>query len=125
MPYQQSLEKITNHVDDYFLEIVCETDVYSNKFFTEKSLKNFFLQKPFILMSGQHSLQELHRRGFKTFDPWIDESYDNISCPNKRLQAIFAEIDRLAELSTEKINQLRNKMLPTFEYNRQNFLKFI
>ena len=125
VPYQQSLQKITNHVDDYFLEIVCETDVYSNKFFTEKSLKNFFLQKPFILMSGQYSLQELHNRGFKTFSPWIDESYDNIVCPNKRLQAIFTEIDRLADLSIAKVNQLHNEMLPTFEHNWQNFLKFI
>ena len=76
-------------------------------------------------MSGQYSLQELHRRGFKTFSPWIDESYDNIGCPNKRLQAIFKEIDRLADLSIAKVNQLRNEMLPTFEHNWQNFLKFI
>lgn len=125
VPYQHSLQKITSHVHDYFLEIVCETDIYSNKFFTEKSLKNFFLKKPFILMSGQHSLKELHNRGFKTFSPWIDESYDNIGCPNKRLQAIFKEIDRLSNFSIEKLNQLCIKMLPTFEHNRQNFLKFI
>jgi hypothetical protein len=124
VPYQQSLQKITSHINDYFLEIVCETDVYSNKFFTEKSLKNFFLKKPFILMSGKHSLRELQNRGFKTFSPWIDESYDNISCPNKRLQNIFREIDRLASFSVEKVNQLYAEMLPIFEHNEQNFLKF-
>jgi len=123
VPYQKSLQEIKKHVDSYFIEIVCETDTYSNKFFTEKTLKNFYLQKPFILMSGQHSLKELRDRGFKTFATWIDESYDNIACPNQRLHAVLTEIDRLSNLSLDQLNELYQDLIPVFEHNRQNFLK--
>lgn len=125
VPYQHSLEKIVNHAADYFIEIACETDIYSNKFFTEKSLKNFYLGKPFILMSGQHSLDQLHSHGFQTFSPWIDESYDKIACPKSRLDAILIEIDKIANYSFETISQIHAEMMPTFEHNRKNFLKFV
>lgn len=125
VPYQKSLKAIYAHYNEYFLEIVAETDVHTNKFFTEKSLKNFYLQKPFILFSGQYSLKELHSKGFQTFSPWIDETYDQISCSYKRLRAILNEVDRLAKIPTENLNQMHVEMLPIFEHNRQNFLKFI
>jgi len=125
VPYQKSLGKITKHCDLYFLEIVAETDPYSNKFFTEKSLKNFYLQKPFLLMSEKHSLKQLQQKGFKTFTPWINESYDEISCPNKRLNAILREIDRLSSISITDLNSMYLEMAPVLEHNRQNFLKFI
>jgi hypothetical protein len=123
VPYQKSLEQITKHCNSYFLEIVAETDPYSNRFFTEKSLKNFYLQKPFVLMSGKHSLEQLQKKGFKTFAPWINESYDTIDCPNKRLHTIFKEIDRLSAISIEDLNSMYLEMTPVFEHNRQNFLK--
>jgi hypothetical protein len=125
VPYQKSLQHIIKHVESYFLEVVCETDIYSNKFFTEKSLKNFYLQKPFILMSGKHSLKQLQEKGFKTFAPWINESYDEISCPNKRLHAIFEEIDRINRHSLDELNSIYKEMMPVFEHNRRNFLKFV
>ena len=125
VPYQKSLQQITKHVESYFLEIVCETDVYSNKFFTEKTLKNFYLQKPFVLMSGRHSLKQLQEKGFRTFAPWIDESYDEINCPNKRLHTILKEIDRLAKFPLEDLNNMYTEMMPVFIHNQQNFLKFV
>lgn len=123
VPYQKSLQEIVKHTDTYFMEIVVETDTYSDKFFTEKTLKNFYLQKPFVLMSGQYSLLELQNRGFQTFAPWIDETYDQLACPNKRLHAITDEIDRLAALSINQLNSMYQDMLPVFEHNKQNFLK--
>jgi hypothetical protein len=125
VPYQKSLQNIVKHSSSYFLEIVVETDPYSNKFFTEKSLKNFYLQKPFVLMSGKHSLKQLQEKGFQTFAPWIDESYDTIDCPNKRLQAIINEIERLSTISLEDLNSMYLEMVPVFEHNWQNFLKFV
>jgi hypothetical protein len=123
VPYQRSLQEIAKHTDTYFLELVAETDTHSNKFFTEKTLKNFYIQKPFILMSGQHSLLELQNRGFRTFAPWINETYDQISCPNKRLYTILSEIDRISTLSLDDLNCMYQEMLPVFEHNKQNFLK--
>ena len=46
-------------------------------FITEKTYRNIKYKKPFIIM-GQHiSLASLHKLGYKTFHPLIDESYDS------------------------------------------------
>lgn len=121
VPFQNSLQNISRHYNNYFVEIVCETDPHSNRFFTEKSLKNFYLGKPFLLFSGAGSLQYLKQRGFLTFDSWIDESYDLIQCPHRRLQVLLAEIDRLAALSIDEMQSILSQMQPLFVKNRQRF----
>jgi hypothetical protein len=125
VPYQESLELIGEHYQSYFMEIVCETDPHSNKFFTEKTLKNFYLGKPFLLFSGYQSLAYLQSRGFETFAPLIDESYDQIKCPYGRFNAIVKEIDRLASLSYSDLAHIYQQLQPIFENNRQNFAKFL
>jgi len=125
VPYQKSLQEIKKHVASYFIEIVCETDTYSNKFFTEKTLKNFYLRKPFILFAGAGSLQNLHSKGFCTFGSVIDESYDGIECPNRRLRAVITEIDRLSNLTYNEINHMSLQLDKVFEHNRKKFLEYV
>jgi hypothetical protein len=125
VPFQESLTNIHKHYETYFLEIVSETDPHSNRFFTEKTLKNFYLGKPFILLAGPKSLEYLKLKGFRTFSPFIDESYDNISCPNKRLECILNEIDRIANLGQSQLNDIVLSLQDVFSHNRQNFLKFV
>jgi hypothetical protein len=125
VPFQQSLATIHNHYQDYLLEIVCETDPHSNKFFTEKTLKNFYLGKPFIIFAGSGSLKYLQSKGFLTFAPFINESYDDINCPYQRLESIFAEIDRISKLTSAEIYDLLGQLEMVFRHNRQNFLKFV
>ena len=121
VPFQDSLANISKHYHTYFVEIVCETDIYSNKFFTEKSLKNFHLGKPFLLFSGPGSLEYLKSRGFLTFEPYINEHYDTINCPYIRHQAIINEIDRLAQLSIFELQTMLHQLAPIFEHNRIRF----
>jgi len=109
--------------DDYFMEIVVETDCVSNTWLTEKTVKNLYIGKPFITMSGPRSLEHLHTLGFKTFSPWIDESYDLIDNNYLRLVAVKQEIDKIAKLSYSEINQMYQEMLPTLEYNRQLYTR--
>lgn len=125
VPYQESLQLIGKHYQSYFIEIVCETDPHLNRFFTEKTLKNFYLGKPFLLFSGYQSLAYLQSRGFKTFAPLIDESYDQIKCPYSRFSAIVNEIDRLASLSYSDLAHIYQQFQPIFEHNRQNYLNFV
>lgn len=121
VPFQHSLENISKHYTSYFLEVVSETDIYSNRFFTEKSLKNFYLGKPFLLFSGTRSLQYLRSKGFRTFDSCINEDYDTIDNPYARYCAIIKEIDRLAQFSIAELQQLLDQLAPIFEHNRQRF----
>ena len=119
----ESLNLISRHYNNYFVEVVSETDVHTNKFFTEKTCKNLYLGKPFLLLSGQGSIKVLQDYGFKTFGPWIDESYDNYSNVYDRLTAIKQEIDRLSLLSVEQLQTMHDELQPVFEHNRQFFEK--
>jgi len=123
VPFQDSMATISNWYNEYFIEIVSETDPYSNRFFTEKTLKNFFLGKPFLLFSGKDSLRYLHSLGFKTFEPIIDETYDSYSGFD-RLQFIFKEIDRIANLSIDELNVLHQELMPIFHHNRLVSIRF-
>jgi hypothetical protein len=37
----------------------------------------------------------LKEKGYKTFDNFIDESYDNIKDPNQRMQQIFNTVNKI------------------------------
>lgn len=122
VPYQKGLDCIHKHYNCYFVEIVCETDPYSI-FFTEKTIKNFYIGKPFILLSGAGSLEYLKNRGFQTFSNWIDESYDSMPNVNHRLTHIKKEIDRIAKFSLSELTQMQNEMKEVHELNRERFLE--
>jgi hypothetical protein len=119
----ESLALISAHYNDYFVEVVSETDVHTAEFFTEKTCKNFYLGKPFLLLNGQHSLKTLQNYGFKTFAPFINESYDNYLNVFDRITCIKQEIDRLSSLSTAQLQEIHNQLQPIFEHNRQFFIK--
>ena len=46
-------------------------------YLTEKTWRNFKCRMPFVLIGQKHSLKQLHELGYKTFHPFIDESYDD------------------------------------------------
>ena len=109
----------------YFLEIVAEPNIIDNSWITEKTIKNLYLGKPFIMFSGPYSLKLLKENGFQTFNNWIDESYDEIINSYDRLEAIKKEIDRLASKSYVELEDIQKQMLPVLEHNRQKFVEFI
>lgn len=122
---QYTIEMIvgTRHpYEEYFMEIICETDILGTSWITEKTIKNLYVGKPFVVMSGPRTLAKLHQYGFKTFSPWIDESYDLLENHHERLQAIIAEIDRIALLD---VNELHKNIKPILEHNRLNYLKIL
>jgi len=123
VPYGESLDTIGTHYNNYFIEIVAETDFYTNKFYTEKTVKNFYLGKPFLLWSGPNSLAKLQAEGFKTFHPFIDESYDNIINVKDRFEAVLKEIDRLARMPIDELANIHSALRDTFEYNRKFFVE--
>lgn len=102
--------------DDYFLEIVVETDIQSTAWITEKVVKNLYIGKPFILLGAPGSLRKLQQQGFKTFSSIIDESYDDIQNNYHRVQAVLKEIDKLA---AGNVQELHNEILPILSHNRK------
>jgi hypothetical protein len=126
--YQDALANIDNLYNQYFIEIVSETDPHSSTFFTEKTMKNFWLGKPFILYSGAGSLAYLRSKGYQTFGSVINESYDTMENNYDRMTAIKHEIDRLAQLPINTLQEMHQSLQPIFDHNRMcvkaNILKF-
>lgn len=116
--YQDALSNIENLYQQYFIEMVSETDPHSNIFFSEKTTKNFWLGKPFLLYSGPGSLATLRKKGYATFEPYINEYYDKIENDHDRLEMIKCEIDRLAAMSIDELRAMHVKLRDVFEYNR-------
>lgn len=110
--------------NDFFIEVVSETFVSGRSFFmTEKTIRPMYLKTPFIIMGPTAFLSNLKNRlGFKTFDKWWDESYDQKS-QYDRVKAIYDVVNRLDLLtSTEKID-MYNDMTDVLEHNYNRVLE--
>lgn len=90
-------------------------------FLSEKIYKCFIIPHPFILVTRPHTLKYLQSMGFKTFSPYIDESYDDIEDDYKRLDKIANEILRICNLPDEEIIELQKNIKPMVDHNHQHF----
>jgi hypothetical protein len=88
---------------------------------TEKSLRPIACAQPFILAATPGSLQYLRDYGFQTFDGYIDETYDTIQDPSKRLQAIVSEMQRIDQMSPESKTQLIAGVQAAVDHNQRLF----
>jgi len=105
-----------------FVYIVTETCFWEKKnHLTEKIFKPIILKQPFMLVGCAHNLAYLKSYGFKTFDRWIDESYDDLEDPVLRLQAVVKELDSLSALSNEQLTSILHEMEEVLEYNYRLF----
>lgn len=119
VPHIVALEHVSKIYQNYFIEVIVETDPLSSQFVTEKTIKNFWLGKPFILFSGRGTLEYLRQQGFKTFGTVIDEHYDTIKNDYDRLNLVKAEIDRIASMSLTQLQHLHSELVETFAHNRE------
>ena len=104
------------------IEVVLETLFDDSRLhLTEKTLRPIACGRPFMLMATHGSLQYLRDYGFRTFDGLIDETYDTITDPRARLQAVVAEMSRISALSkTEKLS-LWQQLYEIAAYNQRLF----
>ena len=110
---------------DSYIHIVTETNFRNDIFPTEKIINPMVVLQPFILVGAPGYLKYIKELGFKTFDGFIDESYDNEYNDAKRFELICKEIKRLSEKPLEEIHNWYISILtPILEYNRNFALKF-
>lgn len=112
--------------EETFISIVTETLVdESVLFISEKIWKPIVLGHPFLIMGNINTLKYLKSLGFKTFDIWIDESYDEEPNHFKRVDMIVSEVNKFKDKSIEELQKLREEMKETCIYNRQNFINMV
>jgi len=80
-------------------ELVAETFTQTNHdetfFLSEKTLKPISMKHPFMILSNYNHLKNLHDMGFKTFHEHVDESYDNKTDFNERIDIIIKNLKTL------------------------------
>jgi hypothetical protein len=90
---------------------------------TEKTFKAIALEMPFILVAPQHSLEYLRSYGFRTFAPYIDESYDTIADPILRIERVTSILLEIQARSAAAKILLHKSLLPIVEYNYDHFYR--
>ncbi len=126
MMYKSSLfsivtETIFENNIDYHDDGILETaHCYPIPMFSEKTWKAIRGKHPFILATVPKSLRAFRELGYRTFHPYIDETYDTIENEEERLLAIVNEVDRLCKMSD---NETREWLSNVHEITDHNFQK--
>jgi hypothetical protein len=107
-----------------YIQIVTETNFSKDIFPTEKIINPMTVLQPFILFGAPGYLKYIKDLGFKTFDGFIDESYDLEYNDGKRFKMLCDEILRLSKISLEELHNWYISIIPILEYNRNHAIDF-
>lgn len=88
-------------------------------YLSEKVLTPCNARLPFILVAGPFSLEYLKKLGFRTFDQWWDESYDQEVDHHKRILKIFKIIDYINNKSFDELKIIYNEMVEILDHNSE------
>lgn len=121
--YHQFVERILDNVyANSWVSIVTESSYFKHEhsvFISEKTFKPIACMQPFIIVGSKNSLKYLRKLGYKTFDGFIDESYDDLD-DEERFSAIVKAVEKIKNIK-DKISWLES-MQEILEHNHTLFL---
>ncbi len=113
--------------EDYektFISMVTETLVDEGTLFiSEKIWKPIMVGHPFIVFGNLGTLKFLKSMGYRTFDKWISEEYDNEPDSGKRCNMITEELVKLSTKTVEELKLIRSEMNEVCDYNQKWYKK--
>ena len=115
-------------LDSYFQIVTGNnfTDWEDQLIFSEKIWKPITNLQPFIYLDDVGALKRLREYGFKTFEPFIDESYDKVYDIKKRFNMIEEEIIKLCNKPIQEIHDWYWSIEDVIKHNYYHFYeKFI
>lgn len=119
IPNKSFVISAADKTQEALFQVVTETMFWGRKqHLTEKIFKPIVSKNPFILLGCAHNLKYLKSYGFKTFDQWIDESYDDIEDDYERLLAVVSILNSLKGCDAKK---LLVEMSEVLDYNYNLF----
>ena len=97
--------------------MVCETWHEGQCFLpNEKTGRPIIARTPFVAYAGKGFLKTLKKIGFKTFDKWWSEDYDDYEGV-QRIQRMLKVIRGVSQAPIEKLNKIQQEMYPVLEHN--------
>lgn len=113
-----------SYYQNSLISLVTETNFSDNEMsLTEKSAKPFKEMHPFIILGVSGILKVMHDLGFKTFNEFWSEDYDNIVDSNQRMMEIIRICNDIGNWDREKILDFRRRVKPILEHNYENLKK--
>lgn len=91
-------------------------------YITEKTFKPILMKRPFVLLASVGSLAKLRELGFRTFDNYWNEDYDQDSDPNTRLHKVLAIVNDICKLSVAELQEMCYSMSDVLEYNFDHYV---
>lgn len=111
------------HYKESLVAIVNETRFAEmTPLLTEKIMNAMLNCRPFIMVGPPGNLAYMKRWGFSTFGDIIDESYDNELDHATRLDMIFTEIDKIANLTYDQMIDFYAEAIPNCVHNFYHIL---
>lgn len=108
-----------------FVDIINETRfAQPTANFSEKVFQAIQYQKPFIVVGPPKTLEYIRSLGFKTFNEFWDEGYDDEYHHGERLAKIFDLLENILNTPMEELHELYEKMRSTVEYNLARYKEF-
>ncbi len=87
---------------------------------SEKTLNAIKNYRPFVLCAAPGTLQMLKDMGFKTFDAYWSEDYDNITSNVDRLARVCEVIDYINSFDLDELQKMYKHMIPILKHNNEN-----
>lgn len=113
-----------DHYKNSFVSLVSETLVLKDTvYLSEKTFKPIIMGHPFITVSSTGTLKKIKELGYKTFDRWWDESYDECETYQERIKSIIEIIKKLKQKTPFERTEMRTEMLDVLKYNQELYRK--
>lgn len=127
-PVEENKRKSQDPVNSYyecFCAIIQESRVtqpWPN--ISEKTLNAIKSYRPFVMSSAPGTLKMLKEMGFKTFDKYWSEEYDDIQITSERLVKVCETLEYINSFSIDELKSMYEDMIPILEHNYLN-LKYL
>ena len=106
---------------DSFLTLVAETLWDTNEaFWSEKTLKPMMMLRPFVVLSSPKTLALIRKLGFKTFNKFWDESYDNEKNDGKRFEKVMKIVDTIKAKTIPELEVMLKEMNKILIHNKKH-----
>lgn len=121
-PSSASADYTSQDYCDTAIEIVLETLFDDARLYlTEKILRPMACRQPFMVLGPAGTLSLLRQYGFRTFSHVWDESYDSISDPVARMDAVLQNMQLIASLDNSQRQHIQQQCQATVEHNHKWF----
>lgn len=95
---------------------------YPHTYMSEKTVKAILTKRPFVVLGGHTPIKHLKKLGFRTFDRWINEDYDNLSTFANRSDNCIGQLKKFCSYTTQELQEIALEMQENLEYNFYHYI---